>query len=40
MSKPLLSIVLGVGDKGLDFHDRAGWEAYVRDQKLDFDPGR
>jgi hypothetical protein len=27
-------------DKALDFHDRAGWETYVRDQKLDFDPAR
>jgi len=26
-------------DKGLDFHDRPGWEAYVRDQKPDFAPG-
>jgi hypothetical protein len=29
-----------VWDKGLDFHDRGGWEAYVRDQKPDFDPSK
>ena len=25
-------------DKGLDFHDRAAWETYVREQQPDFDP--
>ena len=25
-------------DKGLDLRDRAAWEAYVRDQKPDFEP--
>jgi len=38
--KPFVYYTGATWDKGLDFHDRAGWEAYVRDQKLDFDPGR
>jgi hypothetical protein len=38
--KPFVYYMGAVWDKGLDFHDRAGWEAYVREQKPDFDPGK
>jgi hypothetical protein len=38
--KPFVYYMGAAWDKGLDFHDRVGWETYVRDQKLDFDPGR
>jgi len=38
--KPFVYYTGAAWDKGLDFHDRAGWESYVRAQKLDFDPGR
>jgi hypothetical protein len=36
--KPFVYYMGAAWDKGLDFHDRAGWEAYVKDQKPDFDP--
>jgi hypothetical protein len=36
--KPFVYYMGAAWDKGLDFHDRAGWEAYVKDQKSDFDP--
>ena len=38
--KPFVYYTGAVWDKGLDFHDRASWEAYVRDQKPDFDPSK
>jgi hypothetical protein len=38
--KPFVYYTGAAWDKGLDFHDRAGWEAYVRDQKPDFDPSK
>jgi hypothetical protein len=38
--KPFVYYMGATWDKAPDFHDRAGWEAYVRDQKVDFDPGR
>ena len=38
--KPFVYYMGAAWDKGLDFHDRAGWETYVRDQKPDFDPSR
>lgn len=38
--KPFVYYSGAAWDKGLDFHDRAAWEAYVRDQKPDFDPGK
>jgi hypothetical protein len=38
--KPFVYYMGAVWDKGLDFHDRASWEGYVRDQKPDFDPSR
>jgi hypothetical protein len=38
--KPFVYYMGATWDKALDFHDRASWETYVRDQKLDFDPGR
>jgi hypothetical protein len=38
--KPFVYYTGAAWDKGLDFHDRAGWEAYVRDQKPDFEPSR
>jgi len=38
--KPFVYYMGAAWDKGLDFHDRAGWEAYVREQQPDFDPGR
>jgi hypothetical protein len=38
--KPFVYYTGAAWDKGLDFHDRGGWETYVRGQKLDFDPGR
>jgi hypothetical protein len=34
--KPFVYYMGAAWDKGLDFHDRASWEAYVRDQKPDF----
>ena len=36
--KPFVYYMGAAWDKGLDFHDRAGWETYVKDQKPDFDP--
>jgi hypothetical protein len=36
--KPFVYYMGAAWDKGLDFHDRAGWEAYVRSEKADFDP--
>jgi hypothetical protein len=38
--KPFVYYMGAVWDKGLDFHDRASWEGYVRDQKPDFDPSK
>lgn len=38
--KPFVYYMGAAWDKGLDFHDRAGWEAYVTAQTPDFDPGR
>jgi hypothetical protein len=38
--KPFVYYSGAMWDKGLDFHDRAAWEAYVREQKPDFDPGK
>jgi Domain of unknown function (DUF4861) len=38
--KPFVYYMGATWDKALDFHDRASWETYVREQKLDFDPGR
>jgi len=38
--KPFVYYTGAAWDKGLDFHDRAAWEAYVRDQKPDFDPSK
>ena len=38
--KPFVYYTGAAWDKGLDFHDRASWEAYVRDQKPDFDPSK
>ena len=39
-SQPLVYYMGATWDKAPDFHDRASWETYVRDQKLDFDPAR
>jgi hypothetical protein len=36
--KPFVYYMGAAWDKGLDFHDRAGWEAYVKAQAPDFDP--
>jgi hypothetical protein len=36
--KPFVYYMGAAWDKGLDFHDRASWEAYVRAAKADFDP--
>jgi len=36
--KPFVYYMGAAWDKGLDFHDRASWEAYVRAEKADFDP--
>jgi hypothetical protein len=36
--KPFVYYMGAAWDKGLDFHDRASWEAYVRSEKADFDP--
>jgi hypothetical protein len=36
--KPFVYYMGAAWDKGLDFHDRAGWEAYVKAQTPDFDP--
>jgi hypothetical protein len=36
--KPFVYYMGAAWDKGLDFHDRASWEAYVTAQKPDFDP--
>jgi hypothetical protein len=38
--KPFVYFTGAAWDKGRDFHDRAAWEAYVRDQKPDFDPSK
>jgi hypothetical protein len=38
--KPFVYYTGAAWDKGLDFHDRAAWETYVRDQKPDFDPSK
>ena len=34
--KPFVYYTGAAWDKGRDFHDRAGWEVYVREQKPDF----
>jgi len=39
-ARPFVYYTGAAWDKGLDFHDRASWEAYVRDQKPDFDPSK
>jgi hypothetical protein len=36
--KPFVYYMGAAWDKGLDFHDRASWEAYVKGQAPDFDP--
>jgi hypothetical protein len=36
--KPFVYYMGATWDKGLDFHDRTGWETYVKAQKPDFDP--
>jgi len=36
--KPFVYYMGAAWDKGLDFHDREGWEAYVKAQTPDFDP--
>jgi hypothetical protein len=36
--KPFVYYMGAAWDKGLDFHDREGWEAYVKAQAPDFDP--
>jgi hypothetical protein len=36
--KPFVYYMGAAWDKGLDFHDRASWEAYVKGQTPDFDP--
>jgi len=36
--KPFVYYMGAAWDKGLDFHDRAGWETYVKAQTPDFDP--
>lgn len=36
--KPFVYYMGAAWDKGLDFHDRASWEAYVKSQTPDFDP--
>jgi hypothetical protein len=38
--RPFVYYMGAAWDKGLDFHDRASWETYVREQKPDFDPGK
>ena len=38
--KPFVYYMGAAWDKGLDFHDRASWETYVREQKPDFDPSK
>ncbi|USQ96591.1 glycoside hydrolase family 88 protein [Caulobacter sp. RL271] len=38
--KPFVYYMGAVWDKGLDFHSRADWEAYVFAQKPDFNPAR
>jgi hypothetical protein len=38
--KPFVYYMGAAWDKGLDFHDRASWETYVREQQPDFDPGK
>jgi hypothetical protein len=38
--RPFVYYTGAAWDKGLDFHDRAGWEAYVKAQTPDFDPQR
>jgi len=38
--EPFVYYMGAAWDKGLDFHDRAAWEAYVREQKPDFDPSK
>src|SRR5262249_10238054 len=37
--KPFVYSTGAAWDKGLDFHDGAAWEAYVREQKPDFNRG-
>ncbi|HWW27325.1 MAG TPA: DUF4861 family protein [Caulobacter sp.] len=36
--KPFVYYMGAAWDKGLDFHDRASWETYVRSTEADFDP--
>ena len=36
--KPFVYYMGAAWDKGVDFHDRAAWEAYLAGQKPDFDP--
>jgi len=36
--KPFVYYIGSAWDRGLDFHSREEWEAYVRAQKLDFSP--
>jgi hypothetical protein len=38
--KPFVYYMGAAWDKGLDFRDRAAWEAYVKGQKPNFDPER
>jgi hypothetical protein len=38
--KPFVYYMGAAWDKGLDFHSRADWDAYVFAQKPDFNPGR
>jgi rhamnogalacturonyl hydrolase YesR len=38
--KPFVYYAGSVWDQGLDFHSRQEWEAYLRAQKLSFDPTR
>jgi hypothetical protein len=38
--KPFVYYMGAAWDKGLDFHSRAEWEAYVQAQKPSFDPAK
>jgi len=38
--KPFVYYMGAAWDKGLDFHDRASWEAYVKAQTPSFDPAK
>ena len=37
--RPFVYYLGAAWDKGLDFHDRAAWESYVREQQPNFVPG-